>query len=262
MMEQWYKKSPVEIFERELATILSQMEKNSSKIRQAYSAADVRKNAEAGRMSGILTVEGPAGFGFDPALLEDLYAVGFRMTTLGWNENNVLAGSHKTGGGLTELGAEYLKEAQRLGMIVDVSHISDEAFWDMIKITEKPIIASHSNSRAVCDVSRNLTDDMFRAIMETGGVAGLNLYTDFIGENADLDKACDHVLHWLELDPDGRHIALGGDLDGCEALPAGFEGVQSYPALAKQLAQRGVDDQLLRKIFWENALGVMETCCM
>ena len=86
--------------------------------------------------------------------------------------------------------------------------------------------------------------------------------TDFIGENADLDKACDHVLHWLELDPDGRHIALGGDLDGCEALPAGFVGVQSYPALAKQLAKRGVDDQLLRKIFWENALGVMETCCM
>ena len=261
-MEQWYKKSPVEIFERELATILSQMEKHPGKIRQAYSAADVRKNAEAGRMSGILTIEGPAGFGFDPALLEDLYAVGFRMTTLGWNENNVLAGSHVTGGGLTDLGKEYLKEAQRLGLIVDVSHVSDEAFWDMMKITEKPIIASHSNSRAVCDVSRNLTDDMFRAIMETGGVAGLNLYTDFIGENADLDRACDHILHWLELDPDGNHIALGGDLDGCEALPAGFEGVQSYPALAKQLALRGVDDQLLRKIFWENALGVMETCCM
>ena len=261
-MEQWYKKSPVEIFERELATILSQMEKNPGLIRQAYSAKDVRKNQADGKMSGILTIEGPAGFGFDPALLEDLYAVGFRMSTLGWNESNALAGSHVTGGGLTDLGREYLKEAQRLGMIVDVSHISDEAFWDMIKVTEKPIVASHSNSRKVCDVSRNLTDDMFRAIMETGGVAGLNLYTDFIGENADLDKACDHILHWLELDPDGNHIALGGDLDGCEALPAGFEGVQSYPALAKQLALRGVDDQLLRKIFWENALGVMETCCM
>ena len=261
-MEQWYKKSPVEIFERELATILSQMEKNPGLIRQAYSAKDVRKNQADGKMSGILTIEGPAGFGFDPALLEDLYAVGFRMSTLGWNESNALAGSHVTGGGLTDLGREYLKEAQRLGMIVDVSHISDEAFWDMIKVTEKPIVASHSNSRKVCDVSRNLTDDMFRAIMETGGVTGLNLYTDFIGENADLDKACDHILHWLELDPDGNHIALGGDLDGCDALPAGFEGVQSYPALAKQLALRGVDDQLLRKIFWENALGVMETCCM
>ena len=96
----------------------------------------------------------------------------------------------------------------------------------------------------------------------TGGVAGINLYSSFIGEDPDVDQICDHIFHFMELDPDGKHIALGGDLDGCEALPAGFEGVQSYPALAKQLAKRGVDDQLLRKIFWENALGVMETCCM
>ncbi len=262
MMADWYKKSPVEIFERELATILSQMEKNSKVIRQAYSAADVRQNQEKGLMSGILTIEGPAGFGFDPALLQDLHAVGFRMTTLGWNEQNALCGSHKTGGGLTDQGAEYLKEAQRVGMMVDVSHCSDEAFWDMIKITEKPIVASHSNSRKIWDVSRNLTDDMFKAIMDTGGVAGLNLYTGFIGENRDLSKACDHILHWLELDPDGSHIALGGDLDGCDELPQGFDGVQSYPALAKALHDRGVDDTLLEKIFWENALGVMERCCM
>ena len=261
-MEQWYRKSPVEIFEREMAVILSQMEQNPMLIRQAYSAADVRKNYENGVMSGILTIEGPAGFGFDPALLQDLYSIGFRMTTLGWNEKNVLTGSHKTGGGLTDMGREYLKEAQRVGMIVDVSHISDEAFWDMIKITERPIIASHSNSRAVCDESRNLTDDMFRAIMETGGVAGLNLYTEFIGEDANLDRACDHILHWLELDPDGEHIALGGDLDGCEELPVGFGGVQSYPALAQRLLDRGVDKNTLHRIFWENALGVMEKCCM
>ena len=262
MMEKWYGKSPVEIFERELATILSQIEQNSDVIRQAYTAGDVRANLEKGIMSGILTIEGPAGFGFDPSLLQDLYNVGFRITTLGWNEQNVLTGSHVTGGGLTDLGREYLKEAQRVGMIVDVSHISDEAFRDIMKYTEKPIIASHSNSRTVCDVSRNLTDDMFRAVMEIGGVAGLNLYTDFIGENADIDKACDHILHWLELDPDSNHIALGGDLDGCDALPVGFEGIQSYPALAARLLERGVDEKTLYQIFWENALGVMEKCCM
>ena len=261
-MQEWYKKSPVEIFEREMAMILSQMEQNPKLIRQAYSAADVRKNHEKGIMSGILTIEGPAGFDFDPALLQDLYSVGFRMTTLGWNEQNVLTGSHKTGGGLSQQGREYLKEAQRVGMIVDVSHISDEGFWDIIKITEKPIVASHSNSRAVFDVSRNLTDDMFRAIMETGGMAGLNLYAGFIGDNADLDRACDHILHWLELDPDGTHIGLGGDLDGCDPLPNGFDGIQSYPALAQRLLERGVDKETLHKIFWENALGVMEICCM
>ncbi len=260
-MAQWFKKSPVEIFERELAVILNQMEKNSQMIRQAYTAGEIRKNYEKGLMSGILTIEGPAGFGFDPALLEDLHAVGFRMTTLGWNEKNILTGSHKTGGGLTEQGREYLAEAQRVGMMVDVSHCSDEGFWDIMKHTEKPIVASHSNSRAVHPVSRNLTDDMFRAVCGTGGVAGLNLYTGFIGENASLDTACDHILHWLELDPDGDHIALGGDLDGCDELPADFEGVQSYPALAKRLLDRGVDENLLRKIYWENALGVMEKCC-
>ena len=260
-MEEWYKKSPVEIFEREMAMILHQMEKNPKMIRQAYSAGEVRKNFEKGIMSGILTIEGPAGFGFDPALLEDLQAIGFRMTTLGWNEMNVLTGSHKTGGGLTDQGREFVKEAQRVGMMVDVSHISDEGFWDIMDITEKPIVASHSNSRAVCDKSRNLTDDMFRAICQSGGVAGFNQCAPFVGEKPNLDTVCDHILHFLELYPEGEHIALGGDLDGCDELPEGFDGVQSYPAMAAKLLERGVDDTILRKIYWENALGVMETCC-
>lgn len=261
-MEQWWNVPVSDIFEREMVSILREVEKNKDLIRLAYSAADVRRNQEEGMMSAILTVEGPAGFGFDAALLEDLYRIGFRVTTLGWNEKNVLAGSHKTGGGLTEQGREFVKEAQRLGYIVDVSHLSDEGFWDIVEITERPIIASHSNSRAVCDVSRNLTDDMFKAICATGGVAGFNQYADFIGADCDLDTACDHILHFLELDPAADHIALGGDLDGCDRLPLGFEGVQSYPAFAQRLLGRGVDEQTLHKIFWENALGVMETCCI
>ena len=248
-------------FEREMVAILNQIEKNSDWIRQAYTAKEVRENLQQGIMSGILTIEGPAGFGFDPELLQDLYNVGFRITSLGWNEQNVLTGSNVTGGGLTDLGREYVKEAQRTGMIVDVSHISDEGFWDIMKVTQAPIVATHSNSRFVCNHSRNLTDDMFRAICETGGVAGFNQYAAFVGENPDLDTASDHFIHWLELDPDGDHIALGGDLDGCGVLPAGFEGVQSYPALAQRLLERGVNEQLLHKIFWENALGVMEKCC-
>ena len=214
-MQQWYRKSPVEIFEREIDAVLANIHSNSDLIAQAFSAADVSKNLEAGKMSAILTIEGPAGFGFDPALLEDLWNIGFRITTLGWNEKNVLTGSHMTGGGLTDLGREYVKEAQRLGMLIDVSHISDEGFFDIMDMTQAPVIASHSNSRAVRNHSRNLTDEMFMEIVKTGGVAGLNLYTDFIGENADLDKCCDHVLHFMELDPSGKGIALGGDLDGC-----------------------------------------------
>ena len=251
-----------DVFERELAVILREVEKNADLIRLAYSAEDVEKNLNDGIMSAILTIEGPAGFGFDPNLLEDLYKIGFRISTLGWNEKNVLCGSHKTGGGLTDQGREYVKEAQRLGMIIDVSHISDEAFWDIINMTDKPIIATHSNSRAIHDCSRNLTDDMFRAICETGGVAGFNQFAYFVGDKADIDTVCAHFLHFMELDPSGKHIALGGDLDGCDLLPAGFDGVQDYPKLSNKLLEKGLTEQIVRDIFWSNALGVMKKCCI
>ena len=257
-MEDWAKISPVVAFERELVTIQRELDKNKDLMKLAYSPKQIRDNFEKGKMSAVLTIEGPAGFGFDPALLEDLYKIGFRITSLGWNEKNPLTGSHETGGGLTDRGKEYVKEAQRLGMLVDVSHISDEGFWDIMKITEAPVIATHSNSRAVCDVSRNLTDDMFKAICETGGVAGFNQCDAFVGTNPDLDTVCDHFLHFLELDAEGKHIALGGDLDGCDKLPEGFDGVQSYPALAKRLIERGIGEDILADIFWHTALGVME----
>ncbi len=250
-----------ELFEREMVTVLREVEKNKDMICLAYSAREIEGNRKNGKMSAILTIEGPAGFGFDPALLEDLYKIGFRITTLGWNEKNELCGSHKTDGGLTDLGREFVFEAQRLGMLIDVSHISDEAFWDIMEITQGPVIATHSNSRTVYHNSRNLTDDMFQAICKTGGVAGLNLYAGFLGDNATLDTVCDHVLHWMELGGQ-KHVALGGDLDGASPLPDGFAGVQDYPKLAERLLARGVGEQTVYDIFWNNAMGVMEKCCM
>lgn len=251
-----------DIFEREIAVLLREINGNQELIDIAYSADEVENHLNSGKMSAILTLEGTAGFGHDPVLLDNLYRIGFRIVSLGWNEKNVLTGSNVTGGGLTQLGREFVQEAQRLGFIIDVSHISDEAFWDIIDIAKAPVIATHSNSRKVWDVSRNLTDEMFLAICKTGGVAGLNQYTHFIGENPNLNTACDHILHFLELDPEGHHIALGGDLDGCESLPTGFNGVQDYPALADTLLNRGVDEKIVRQIFWSNALGVMKRCCM
>lgn len=250
--------SPIVLFERELATIQREVDKNSDLISIAYSAAEIEENRAAGKMSAILTLEGTAGIDYNPELLEDLWAIGFRVSSLGWNEKNPLTGSNVTGGGLTNLGREYVKEAQRLGMRIDVSHISDEGFWDIMKITEAPIIATHSNSRAVHNHSRNLTDDMFLAIRETGGVAGYNTCRDFTGENPNLDTVCDHILHFLELDPEGKHIALGGDLDGVETMPDGFEGVQSYPALARKLLDRGLTEENVMDIFWNNAIRVMK----
>ncbi len=253
---------PVDAFEKKLASIHRELAKNSELIRQAYTAQEIEENRKNGIMSAVLTIEGPAGFGFDPELLCDLYNVGFRISSLGWNEHNPLTGSHITGGGLSDMGLEYVKEAQRLGMIIDVSHISDEGFWDIMDVTDAPIVATHSNSRAVCNVSRNLTDDMFLAICRTGGVAGINMCPDFLGPQATVDTVCDHVIHFLELDPSGKHIALGGDLDGISALPDGFCGIQDYPKLAQRLLERGLTECLVYDIFWNNAIGVMKHCCI
>ncbi len=259
-MTQWHKKDPTVIFEKEIETVMREMYYNSDLISQIHSVADIEKNRKEGKMSAILTIEGPAGFQFNPAMLENLHQIGFRITTLGWNEQNPLCGSHQTGGGLTDLGREYVKEAQRLGMIIDVSHISDEAFWDIMDITDAPIIASHSNSRSVCPVSRNLTDDMFRAICQTGGVAGFNMCAPFVGVDPELDTVCDHFVQFLELGGE-KHIALGGDLDGCDVLPKGFDGIQDYPKLAEKLLDRGLGEDLVYDIFWNNAMEVMRKCC-
>lgn len=259
MMEEWFKTSTTLIFEREIATIQRELDKNADLMELAYSASEVEQLREKGKMAAILTIEGPAGFGFDPELLENLHQIGFRISSLGWNEKNPLTGSHMTGGGLTDMGRAYVKEAQRVGMRIDVSHISDEGFWDIMKITQAPILATHSSSRSVWNSSRNLTDDMFKAIMETGGVAGMNVYEGFVGEEgkADIDTLCDHIFHFMELDPEGRHIALGGDLDGCDPLVAGFDGILGYPKLAQRLLERGLSEEIIWNIFWKNAIGVI-----
>lgn len=249
--------SPVDLFEREMATFHREIEKNSDIIRQAFSAKDIEKNARDRVVSAILTIEGPGGFGYDPELLEDLYKVGFRISTLCWNEENPLTGSHLTGSGLTDMGKEYVKEAQRLGMLIDVSHISDKGFWDIMDITQGPVLATHSNSRAMQNHSRNLTDDMFCQICKTGGVAGMNLFADFVSEKPTLDSWCEHVLHFVSLDPECKHISLGGDLDGCSALVEGIHNIGDYPLLADALAEKGMTDDQIMNIFWNNAIGVI-----
>ncbi len=247
-----------DVFERELSILLREFNGNADLICQVFTSEEIDSNRKKGIASGILTIEGPAGFGFDPELLENLYDIGFRVTTLGWNEDNQLTGSHITGGGLTQQGREYVKEAQRLGMLIDVSHISDAGFWDILENTSAPVIATHSNSRTVCDVSRNLTDEMFKALCQTGGVAGINMAPQFLGESADLNTVCDHILHFLSLDPSGKHIALGGDLDGVSTLPNGFYGIDSYVPLSQALLSRGLSESTVMDIFWNNAFGVFE----
>lgn len=254
--------SAEQIFDAVLKNFMEELDENQGLIRQAKTPGQAKKIVEEGRIAAILSIEGAAGIGFDYGRLEELAQFGFAMSTLTWNEQNPLAGSHKTGGRLTAHGREYVRRAQRYGIAIDVSHLSDEAFWDIMDITERPISASHSNSRPVCGVSRNLTDEQFQAICQTGGVAGLNMFAPFLGtETVTLDTVCDHVIHWLELGG-AKHIALGADLDGCDVLPDGFEGVESYPALALALLERDVPQPIIEDIFWNNAMRMWSKCCM
>lgn len=252
--------SVIGMFERELAVIMNQVEANADRIRLAYSTDEIEENRKQGIMSAVLTIEGTAGFDYNTEMLEDLYNIGFRITTLGWNEQNPLTGSCKTGGGLTEQGREYVRRAQKVGMVIDVSHISDEGFWDIMNITEKPIIASHSNSRALWDISRNLSDEMYAALCRTGGTAGINLCAEFLGEKADLDTVCDHIFHFVEIAGSDKHVSLGSDMDGVTYLPAGFAGVEDYPKIADRLLQRGLPEESVENIFWNNAVGVIKKC--
>lgn len=258
LMEKRHPFTAAQAFERELSMLQQEVDRNSDLISMAHSTREIEENRRMGKMSAILTLEGTAGIGYDAGRLQALWKTGFRVLSLGWNEKNPLTGSHITGGGLTDRGREFVREAQSIGFLVDVSHISDEGFWDMMDITNGPVIATHSNSRSVWNNSRNLTDDMFRAIVSTGGVAGYNACDEFTGENPDLETICDHILHFMELDPTGGHVALGGDLDGIDKMPKGFEGVQSWPLLADKLICRGLTQKDVNNIFWNNAIGVMD----
>ena len=234
------------VFAREIAA-------NADLAAACRTGAEIRKANAEGKIAAVLSCEGSELLNCDPANLEWADSVGVKAINLTWNHANFLCGSNvsETQRGLSDLGRAFVREAQRRGILLDVSHCSDAAFWDLIGMTEKPVIASHSNARAVCAHSRNLTDDMFRALCETGGVAGVNLYTLFLAdENASLDDAVRHIEHFLSLGGE-KHVGLGGDWDGCTPV---IPGIQALPRLWDALAARGYGEDLLEDLFYNNFL--------
>lgn len=221
----------------------------------------LRQSLSLRGVAAMLSLEGGEGVGCDPGKLELLRQMGFSMVSPTWNLENALAGSHLTGQRLSRQGREFIRNTQKFGMIVDVSHCSDAAYWDICELAENPIVASHSNSRAMCGHSRNLTDEMYRALCDLKGVAGLNFYVPFLdAQHADFETVWRHLDHFLQLAGSDRHVGLGVDLDGCDKLPDGFTGLDCYPRLAEFLMARGLTEQTLRRIFHENFMGVFEAC--
>lgn len=203
----------VQLFQEEI-------EKNRALVRQAVNVEEVERNRAKGRISVLLTLEEGGMCEGEIEKLHAFYDCGARMMTLTWNYENELgypAALGMSAGGLKEKGFEFVEEMERLGMIPDVSHLSDAGFYDVALICRKPFVASHSNARSLCEHIRNLTDDMLRVLGQHGGVAGLNFYPLFISESwtkeEGLDLIAKHALHMVN--KGGINcVGLGSDFDG------------------------------------------------
>ncbi len=252
-----------EHFARALDYFLTQLQKNAEQITLCRTACEAEAAMQRGTCAAFLSIEGAEAVREDEGLLEPAYEKGVRMISLVWNLPNSLAGSCQSGEGLSEKGKSFFRRAQRLGMLVDVSHLSEKGFWDMAELAEKPIVASHSNSTAICPHPRNLTDAQFRAICDLGGTAGINLYGPFLRPQGRAGF-CDvrrHLDHFLELGGEG-HIALGADLDGCDELPEGFSGVDDYEKLGSYLARFGYSEKTMQNLFCNSLMRVVKLCTM
>ena len=237
---------------------LREMEANADLVRHCRTAAEINDAVEDGKITALLSVEGADLLDCDPERIETVSAWGVKLFNLTWNKSNLLSGTHKEepDRGLSDAGRAFVRELERCGIYADVSHLSDAGFWDLVKMAHRPIVASHSNSRAVWPHSRNLTDDMFRAILDSGGVVGINFFRNFVGETGSMDELAAHVEHFLELGGE-KTLCLGGDLDGCESLVGGMTGVQDVPRIYKALGERGFGRELLEDLFWNNMMRLL-----
>ena len=232
------------------------------------------------KLAGILTVEEGGVLNGMAGRLEQLHSLGVRLITLTWNYKNCIGSPNSRdakvmGEGLTGFGMETVERMNHLGMIIDVSHLSDGGFWDCIRQSRAPVAASHSNARSLCGHPRNLSDEMLHALGENGGVAGLNFYSAFLvqntrrsGENGSKKgveslraSAADIARHakWM-IDKAGEDaVALGTDFDGfgMQALPEGMRGVQDMEKVWNAFEKEGLTPRQIEKIAYQNVMRLM-----
>jgi membrane dipeptidase len=225
------------------------------------SSDEVLDAKRKGMVAGLLSIEGADVIEGRVETLRVFRRLGVRMVGLVHSLRNQLADGvtdRRTGGGLSELGAQAVEELNRLGMIIDVSHINDEGFWDVIDQSKHPVIASHSNSRAVCSHPRNMTDEMILALAENGGVMGMNFAPSFVHpEKATLKRVVDHIDHIVDLvGPD--HVGLGSDFDGIQSTPVGLEDATKMPQITEELVKREYSEIDIKKILGGNHLRLMK----
>lgn len=258
----------VEIYEREIG--------QSRVLAPVYSYSDFEQNAKKGKISAVLTMEDGCPIGENLDNLYKFYQKGVRMICLLHNLVNPIGnpnfGRYFSDGspdpkvanittGLTEFGRLLVKEMNKLGMVIDVSHLSDKGFYDVISLSERPIVASHSNARAICGHVRNITDDMLYKLADNGGVLGVNFAKQFmhndekIGQNTS-QGALRHI-QYIKKKIGVEHIALGSDFDGIDPNIE-ISDASKIHLLIHTLEKEGFSSEEIEKITYKNALRIFK----
>ncbi|RKU26017.1 peptidase [Candidatus Poribacteria bacterium] len=242
-----------------------QVENNPSDICIARTGTDIRAAKSAGKLACILAIENSEGVERSLNILRSLYCLGVRSIGLTHNPNTWVStgiDEGETGGGLTKFGIALVNEMNSLGILVDVSHISERGFWDVLDISSKPIIASHSNCKTLCNHPRNLTNEQLKAITANDGVVGITFVSGFITEDGwrnppPFAKLLNHVEYAIDV-AGIDHVGIGSDFDGGGDL---LKDATEYPKITEGLIDRGYSDEEIQKVMGGNHLRVFEAVC-
>ena len=245
-----------------------EVEQNSDTIAIATSYNEIMNAVKDGKIAAVITVEGGEPLEGKIESLRTIYRLGVRSLTLTHFPRNILGDGSgaDSGSHLTSFGREVVTEMNQLGMVVDISHLNETGFWDVIELTEAPVLATHSNCKALCSHHRNLTDDQIRALAENGGVINLSFCGGFIKEGVGFNREAvkkvtiedwlDHLDHAVNL-VGADHVGVGSDLDGGCGFP-GLHDVTCFPSLTEGMISRGYSDQDIEKILGANDLRVFK----
>lgn len=216
-----------------------------------------------GGYGAILALENGSALCGSIEMVDVLYRLGFRLITLTWNGSNELGfgAVESNGDGLTPFGKEVVKRMNALGMIIDVSHLSEKGFWDVAECSEMPFVASHSNAKAICNHPRNLSDEQIKEIIYRRGVIGINLYDSFLSDdgNSDINKVIEHIEHIMSLGGENS-IGIGTDFDGIPKSAKGLENVSCLRKLANELSILGYSEEQIDKIMYCNFERLFMEC--
>ena len=222
-----------------------------------YDLKDAEETLASGKVAAVLHIEGCDCLEGKIENLETFYELGVRSASLTWNGENELASGCGASGGLKPFGKEVLSFLEKNHMIVDVSHLNDESFWDVMKVAKGPVISSHTCARALCNNERNVTEDMFRALMFSGGGVGINFYPLFLTgtKDADITDVLRHIDYFLNLSA-GKGVALGSDFDGIEYTPKGLSGTEDLKNL-EFLLEKEYGKMQAEMIMYKNMIDII-----